>query len=293
LRRGVLLGAGATAALAVLSFGVWFAYPLVRLLPIFWGVTTTVLSAQAEQALKPNSAFKECANCPEMVVVPAGSFMMGSNEFDREKPPHGVTIRQPFAVGKFEVTFDEWDACVAHRGCTREPDDRSWGRGRRPVMNVSWDDAKQYVAWIAKLTGKPYRLLTEAEWEYAARAGTTTTYSWGNDIGKGNANCDPCGSQWDNKQTAPVGSFKPYGFGLYDMHGNVWEWCEDVWHENYGGAPIDGTPWLQGGEATRRVVRGGSWLRSPQVLRAASRIRYPTDHRNDNLGFRLARTLNP
>jgi formylglycine-generating enzyme required for sulfatase activity len=118
-------------------------------------------------------------------------------------------------------------------------------------MRVSWEDAKQYVAWIAKLTGKPYRLLTEAEWEYAARAGTTTSYSWGNDIGKGNANCDRCGSQWDNERTAPVGSFKPNGFGLYDMHGNVWEWCEDAWHDNYKGAPADGSAWLLGGDDSR------------------------------------------
>jgi formylglycine-generating enzyme required for sulfatase activity len=293
LRRGVLLGAGATAALAVLIFGGWLAYQRVRLLPIFWDVSTTVLTAQAEQALKPRSAFKECASCPELVVLPAGSFTMGSNESEDEKPPHRVTLRQPFAVGKFEVTFDEWDACVAHRGCTREPDDRSWGRGRRPVMNVSWDDAKQYVAWIAKLTGKPYRLLTEAEWEYAARAGTTTTYSWGNDIGKGNANCDPCGSQWDNKQTAPVGSFKPNDFGLYDVHGNVWEWCEDVWHDNYKGAPTDGSAWLLGEDDSWRVVRGGSWDSYPRSLRAAVRGRYSTDDRIDVLGFRLARTLNP
>jgi formylglycine-generating enzyme required for sulfatase activity len=201
------------------------------------------------QALQSGNTFRECAICPEMVVVPAGSFTMGSNESEYEKPPHRVALGQPFAVGKFEVTFDEWDTCVAHGGCTQKPGDESWGRSKRPVINLSWDDAKQYVAWIAKLTGKPYRLLTEAEWEYAARAGTTTTYSWGNDIGQGNANCDRCGSQWDNKrQTAPVGSFKPNAFGIYDMHGNVWEWCEDAWHDNYNAAPTDGSAWLQGGE---------------------------------------------
>jgi formylglycine-generating enzyme required for sulfatase activity len=160
-------------------------------------------------------------------------------------------------------------------------------------MNVSWDDAKQYVAWIAKLTGKPYRLLTEAEWEYAARAGTTTTYSWGNDIGQGNANCDGCGSQWDNKQTAPVGSFKPNAFGLYDMHGNVWGWCEDPWHNNYNGAPTDGSAWLEGGNESRRIVRGGSWNDDPEFLRAAIRDVGSTVDRVGGIGFRLARTLNP
>jgi formylglycine-generating enzyme required for sulfatase activity len=294
LRRGVPLGAGATAALAVLIDGGWLAYQRMRLLPIFWDVTTTVLTAQAQNALKPGSAFKECANCPEMVVVPAGSFIMGSNESGNEKPPHTVTIRQPFAVGRFEVTFDEWEACMAHGSCKQEPDDRFWGRGRRPVINVSWDDAWQYVAWIAKLTGEPYRLLTEAEWEYAARAGTTTTYSWGDDIGEGNADCDGCGSQWDNRQTAPVGSFKPNAWGLYDMHGNVWEWVEDPWHDGYEGAPTDGSPWVKDGDASRRVVRGGSWYSGPLFLQAASRSSgFSSGYRIVDIGFRLARTLNP
>jgi formylglycine-generating enzyme required for sulfatase activity len=135
--------------------------------------------------------------------------------------------------------------------------------------------------------------LTEAEWEYAARAGTTTTYFWGNDIGQGNANCFSCGSQWDNKQTAPVGSFKPNAFGLYDMHGNVWEWCEDPWHDNYNGAPADRSAWLQGGDDSRRVLRGGSWLLNPRFLRAANRDWLTTGNRDGSLGFRLARTLNP
>ena len=150
-----------------------------------------------------------------------------------EGPPHEVTIAKPFAVSKFEVTFEEWDACVAAAACPRVPD--HWGRGEMPVINVSWGDAKQYVGWLSQLTGKEYRLLTEAEWEYAARAGANTRYSWGDDPGMGNANCDGCGSQWDLQQTAPVGSFKPNGLGLYDMHGNVWEWVEDSWHENYDG----------------------------------------------------------
>jgi formylglycine-generating enzyme required for sulfatase activity len=235
-----------------------------------------------------------CPMCPEMVVAPAGNFTMGSNEFDNEKPPHPVTIRQPFAVGKFEVTVDEWNACRAHGGCNLEAGGSYPGRGQHPATIVSWDEAKEYVAWIVKLTGKPYRLLTEVEWEYAARAGTTTTYFWGNDIGAGNANCNGCGSQWDGKQTAPVGSFKPNAFGLYDMHGNVWEWVEDCWHDSYRGVPSDGAAWTTAcTDRNSRVLRGGSWYEGPQDLRAARRLENSVDARSVYSGFRLARTLNP
>jgi formylglycine-generating enzyme required for sulfatase activity len=193
----------------------------------------TVLTFEQEkvQATKPGSDFKECANgCPVMIVIPGDNFIMGSpeNELDRnpsEGPPHEVTIAKPFALSKFEVTIEEWDACVAAAACPRVPD--AWGRGTLPAINVSWVDAKQYVGWLSQLTGKEYRLPTEAEWEYSARAGTNTRYSWGDDVGMANANCDGCGSQWDLQQTAPVGSFKPNRFGLYDMHVNVWEWVED------------------------------------------------------------------
>ena len=232
-----------------------------------------------------------------MVVVPAGKFMMGSPEseedrFDDEGPQHEVTIAKPFAVGRTEVTFAEWDACVAAGACAKASD-ASWGRGNQPVFNVTWDDAQKYIAWLSRLTGKRYRLLTEAEWEYAARAGATTAYSWGDEIGRGNANCGGCGSKWDTHQPAPVGWFKPNAFGLYDMHGNVEEWVEDAWHESYEGAPVDGSPWLQGGDTSRRVVRGGSWVDLPQFLRAAVRFRNTSGVRYNDLGFRLARTLSP
>jgi formylglycine-generating enzyme required for sulfatase activity len=256
-----------------------------------------VLTAAAERALKPGDSFRECAkDCPEMVVLPAGEFMMGSSaddtdHYDNEGPLHRVTIAQPLAVSKFEVTFDEWDACAALGACARVPDS-NMGRGTRPVVNVNWEHAQQYVAWLAKMTGRPYRLISEAEWEYAARAGTTTAYSWGDELGKNNANCNGCGSEWDGRQTAPVGSFAPNPFGLYDMHGNVWEWVEDCLHADYEGAPTDGSPWAEG-NCNERVIRGGSWIGYPVGLRSALRFWYSSDDHGVDLGLRVARTLSP
>ena len=264
-----------------------------------------VLTPERERALRPGDSFRECANdCPEMVVVPAGEFTMGSPATEKgrgnEGPQHSVAIPRPFAVSKFEVTFADWDACVAVGGCPHEDrasdhedraSDSGWGRGRQPVIGVSWDDAQAYVAWLSWMTSKTYRLLTETEWEYSARAGSQAAYSWGDEIGKGNANCNGCGSQWDNKRTAPVGSFAANAFGLHDMHGNVWEWVEDCDHENYNGAPKDGSAWIEEGECGRRVRRGGSWNSYPRGLRAARRDTFRTYIRGYNLGFRIGRTL--
>jgi formylglycine-generating enzyme required for sulfatase activity len=275
-----------------------------------WFVSANVwpyaLTPQAEQALKPGDNFRECAPrqqntdyCPDMVVVPAGAFAMGSPQTDKqantnEFPQHQVTIAKPFAVSKFELTFAEWDACVAGGGCSGyKPPDLGWGREEQPVMNVNWDDAQQYVAWLSKMTGKSYRLLSEAEYEYAARAGTTTEYPWGDEIGNNNANCNGCGSTWDNTQTAPVGSLPPNKFGLYDMVGNVWEWTEDCYQPNYQGAPTDGSAWIASDTCRNRVVRGGSWGYSPDVLRSANRTGTTPDGRSSGLGFRVARTLTP
>jgi formylglycine-generating enzyme required for sulfatase activity len=263
-----------------------------------------VLSTAAERALKPRDTFRECATeqgkdyCPEMVVVPAGSFMMGSQPTEKdhlhtEEPQHNVTIAKPFAVAKFELTFDEWDTCVAYGDCAQGASDGGWGRGRQPVINVTWNDARHYVAWLSKMTGKPYRLLSEAEYEYATRAGTQTAYPWGDEIDKGNANCDGCGSQWDKSQTAPVGSFAPNGFGLYDMVGNVYTWVEDCVHDNYDGAPENGSAWIEGGNCRGRVFRGGSWYVDPVILRSAGRSWNTTDDRNLSVGFRVGRTLTP
>lgn len=183
---------------------------------------SAMLLAFKAQGVEPGNgrSFRDCENCPEMVLIPPGSFIVGMAGSQQEK-----TVSQPFAAGKYEVTFAEWDACVADGGCDgHRPDDQGWGRGRQPVINVNWDDARQYVRWLSQKTGNNYRLLTETEWEYAARAGTTTAYPWGDEIGSGNANCNGCGSQWDNRQPAPVGSFRANAFGLYDMNGNVCEW---------------------------------------------------------------------
>jgi formylglycine-generating enzyme required for sulfatase activity len=257
------------------------------------------LSAAEERALRPQDTFKECSNCPRMIVVPAGSFTMGSpaNERGRspdEGPQRTVTIARQFAVGQFELTFNEWDACIVDAGCKgyKPFEVEGWGRGRRPVINVPWNDAKAYVGWLSKKTDKDYRLLTEAEYEYATRAGTQTAYPWGNDIGENNANCDRCGSRWDYKQTAPVGSFAANNFGLYDMVGNVWAWTEDCWHDNYNGAPLDGSAWTSG-DCSRPVVRGGSWLNGPEYLRSATRFWLAPYTRLSHLGFRVGRTVLP
>ena len=258
---------------------------------------------EAEKALaeliRPGRRFRDCDECPQMVVLPAGSFEMGSPESEEgrdgdEGPVHRVEIGEPFAVGAYEVTFEEWDACVAAGGCGGyRPRDEGWGRGKRPVINVSWYHAQEYVGWLSGKTGEWYRLLSEAEWEYAARGGSGTRYWWGDEIGSGRANCEGCGSRWDDEQTAPVGSFRANGYGLYDMHGNVWEWVEDCWNDNYRGAPTDGKVW-KSGDCSFRVLRGGSWGNSPGYLRSASRgwdgsgIRYIIFG-----GFRVARTLGP
>ena len=239
---------------------------------------------------------RDCRRCPEMVVVPAGFYRMGSASGDsNERPVHEVTIEYPFAVGKYEVTFAQWDACARARACPRGEsiaDDRDWGRRQRPVINVNWSDAQRYVRWLSGETKKSYRLLSESEWEYAARAGTQTAYSWGDRIGSGRANCAGCGSRWDDRQTAPVGSFAANAWGLHDMHGNVWEWVADCWNESYAGAPRDGSAWLSG-DCSVRVLRGGSWYDLPSLLRAASRLWVSTGGRSNYVGFRVARTLTP
>ena len=253
---------------------------------------------EPDPGLEVGDVFRDCADCPEMVVVPSGSFMMGSppseeGRWDEEGPVHRVMIGARFAVGVYEVTFEEWDACVSAGGCGGyRPDDEGWGRGQRPVINVSWEDAQAYVAWLSGETGEAYRLLSEAEWEYVARAGTTTRYHWGDDIGRNLANCDGCGSRWDDELTSPVGSFGANAFGLYDVHGNVEEWVEDCWNDSYAGAPRDGSAWMSG-YCSLHVLRGGSWYYLPRVLRAANRSWIDSGIRYDHVGFRVARPFTP
>ena len=253
-------------------------------------------------ARAPGTVFRDALRSggegPEMSVIPAGWFRMGCLSNDRfcdsdEKPVRDVRIPRAFALSVHEVTFAHWDACVAGGGCGgRDPGDRGWGRGDRPVINVSWEDAQSYVMWLSRDTGESYHLPSEAEWEYAARAGSAAKYSWGNDIGDNRANCYDCGSRWDDEQTAPVGAFAPNRFGLYDMHGNVSELVEDCWHWSYAGAPSDGSAWRGGhGDCDELVVRGGSWGARPRNIRAAFRGNLDRDRRFDHIGFRVARTL--
>lgn len=262
------------------------------------------LSAAEQCGLKPRDVFKECTHCPEMTVVPAGAFTMGSPEDEparnkNEGPRHKVTFAQPFAVARYPVTFEEWDACVAAGGCGGySPSDQSWGRGRRPVIHVSWDDAQAYVAWLSRTTGKPYRLLTEAEREYVTRAGTSTPFWFGKSITPENANFDdkhpygngPAGGT--RGKTLPVDSFAPNPWGLYQVHGNVWDWVEDCFHDSYVGAPTDGSAWTAG-TCDKRVSRGGGWLDQPRFLRSAFRLGDVALRRYDFQGFRVARNLGP
>jgi formylglycine-generating enzyme required for sulfatase activity len=239
-------------------------------------------------SFKPGDTFRDCADCAELVVVPAGSFDMGSS-LEYENPMHRVTIAKPFAIGRHEVTFSEWDKCVDEGGCRYRPDDRDWGRGDRPVINVSWLDAKAFVTWLSQKTGKSYRLPSEAEWEYASRAGTNTAYWWGRDLGSRQANCRDCNTG-EVQRTTPVGSYKPNGFGLYDTAGNAAEWTEDCWNDSYRGAPNNGAAWLIG-QCRLRVLRGGAFDSQARYLRSMSRFRYDVDVRFIANGFRVVREL--
>ena len=275
------------------------------------GAHAQSLSVAQERALGIGDSFKECADCPEMVVVPPGSFVMGSppnepgrgvivglpNEpqVDGEGPQRQVRFERRFAVGKFAVTFAEWDACVADGGCNGyRPYDVDWGRGKLPVINVSWNHAKAYVAWLSRKTGKPYRLLSEAEREYVARAGTTTPYWWGSTISPQQANYKTAAFvRFSDQRTVPVDSFQPNPWGLYQVHGNVYDWVEDCWNDTYRDAPTDGSA-RTSGDCVRHVIRGGCFDDFPDSLRSAGRGWVSPPSRGANIvGFRVARTLEP
>ena len=251
--------------------------------------------------LQAGDTFTEGPDLPTMVVIPAGSFMMGSPPSeparqDNEGPQQRIRIRQAFALSQYEVTFRQWDACVADGGCSHRPDDEGWGRGNRPVINVSWDDAQEYIGWINDRTDGGYSLPSEAQWEYAARAGTTTPFWTGQRISTDQANFN--GNYTYNgsregtyrRQTVPVGSFEANSWGLYDVHGNVWEWMQDCWVDTLRHHPESGAANLRG-DCSVRVLRGGSWFSKPKGLRSAYRLRDSTTIRYDIFGFRLLKTL--
>jgi len=301
----------------------------------------TVAFAQAPDAsfrLPLGDELRDCDRCPVMVVVPAGAFTMGSPSEEPgrdadEGPQRRVTMPASFAVGKFEVTFGEWDACVADGGCSYLPQDeirftwirvsgvtdwfqgaevdirRTVGRGRIPVMGVSWDDAREYVTWLAGKTGKSYRLLTEAEWEYAARAGSRTAHSWGDtaEAGCDRANMGDAALREEfpglgfgagrlvrcrdgHAYLAPAGSFAANAFGLHDMTGNLLEWVEDCYSESYVTAPADAGP-VRAGDCRLRVARGGSWFDDPRYQRVANRNGFAPSVRPQIAGFRVSRNL--
>jgi formylglycine-generating enzyme required for sulfatase activity/uncharacterized caspase-like protein len=236
---------------------------------------------------QPGDTFKDCANCPEMVVIPSGNFLMGDlrgDGEDEEKPVHKVKFGYSFAVSRYEVTMAEWRACLRHGSCVGYQPDDHFDKDRHPVHSVNWRQSKAFAGWLRQITGSEYRLLSEAEWEYVARAGSNTKYSWGNLFDENLAS---------NKEyhLRLVGSFEPNAFGLYDVHGNVSEWVEDCWHDEYHGAPTDGSARSSGGECSHRILRGGSTYDDPEDLRAAYRSMVNAGYRTNNVGFRVARTL--
>lgn len=267
-----------------------------------WGAMP--LSAETEAALKPKDSFKECANCPEMVVVPKGSFMMGTppNEPDRwkgEDPVHRVTIAKPFAVGRFAISFDEWDTCLAEGGCNgARGADHGFGRGRMPAHGLSFNDVQAYLAWLSRRTGRTYRLPSESEREYFTRAGTTTPFWFGKTVGPQNANYMASipyanGPRGENsKGPAPVDSYAPNPFGLYQVHGNVYEWTQDCFNKRYTeDTPSDGSPWLEG-DCSQRMIRGGPWNWQAQTIRSGYRDSARVDSGAGSIGFRVVRPLN-
>jgi formylglycine-generating enzyme required for sulfatase activity/CRP-like cAMP-binding protein len=248
-------------------------------------------ASSAAVEIVSGTLLRDVGEGPAMLKISGGTFTMGSNRnqlLASERPAHKVTVRD-FAISRHEVSFDEYDRFARATG-RRLPDDNGWGRGKRPVIYVDWGDAVAYTGWLSKRTGKRYRLPTEAEWEYAARGGSSDLFWWGYEIGRGRANCFDCGSQWDGSSTAPVGSFKPNGFGLHDTAGNVREWVDDCYHSNYVDAPKDGSSWVERG-CRERVARGGAYNKPGESMRSTWRGRYDADARLPTVGFRVVREL--
>jgi formylglycine-generating enzyme required for sulfatase activity/class 3 adenylate cyclase len=258
--------------------------------PTSAAATPAPAAAAPETRIQPGQTLRDCEACPELIVIPEGSFTMGSPEsepdrFATEGPQHAVSVPM-FAMGKYEITFAEWDACLAGGGCKGfSPNDRGWGRGRRPVIGVSWQEAQAFVDWLNLKAGKAvYRLPTEAEWEYAARAGAQTRYAFGDRLARAQAN-------FGSGRSDPVGSYQPNAFGLFDMHGNAWEWVADCYRPNYTGAPADGSA-VEDSSCKLRPYRGGGFDDPAAAQRAANRRRADADTHISGVGFRVVRQVN-
>jgi formylglycine-generating enzyme required for sulfatase activity len=279
---------------------VGFAAVLAVAVVVCAGALAKTSHKHAEASASKPLILKDCSHCPDMVVVPAGEFMMGSPKTEAHRgteDQHVVTIFRALAVSRFEITFAEWDACVKAGGCDGYRPEAPWGRGKMPVVNVNWKNAEAYAAWLSKTTGHRYRLLSEAEWEYAARGGSTAAFAFGPTLSAGEANFD-ASSKTELNPKGPmrgkamaVGGFKPNAFGLYDMQGNVWEWVEDCWNDEYGPAlPRDGSPALTG-DCGGHVLRGGSWEDGAADVRVAARVASAAGDRSWSDGIRVAREL--
>jgi formylglycine-generating enzyme required for sulfatase activity len=235
--------------------------------------------------------FKDCPACPRLVALPRGAFTMGGSSIDQtEQPAHLVRLESPFAIGKYEVTVREWNACVEDGGCERAALYAS-PNPKAPIRDVSWDDAQQYVKWLSTASGEPYRLPSEAEWEYAERGGTSTRYWWGDQMATGKANCKDCGPPWQVDEPANAGSFEPNPYGLYDMNGSVWEWVQDCWHNSFSQAPGDAVAWEDQPNCSARVLRGGSWRDSAPYMVSSTRSSADAGRRHSQNGFRVARDI--
>ena len=236
------------------------------------------------------AAVKDCDACPLMVALSPQPFTMGSNGSDpSERPAHKVALRTPFAIGKYEVTVGQWTQCVKASVCPSVPSAANAAENL-PMRDVSWDEAQLYLKWLSTVSRRPYRLPTEAEWEYAARGGTSTRYWWGEQMKGGNASCQGCGEPWKADAPPPVGSFVANPFGLADMNGSVWEWVQDCWHSSYKGAPADGSAWVDNA-CQSRVIRGGSWRENSSYMLSTTRFKYDASVRQSQNGFRVARTV--
>lgn len=241
--------------------------------------------AMADPAsLHHGETMRDCPECPELIIVKAGLYQIGDTHTKFAQPPQQVSITRPFALARFETTFDDWQLCVDDQACPPIKSDHKWGRGTRPVINVTYNDIETYLDWLSAKTQQTYRLPTEQEWEYAARAGTQTNYWWGDTVGDNQANCRGCNSEWSGIKSAPVGSFQPNPWGFYDMHGNVWEWTQSCW------TPRHDTPRDQA-DCRTPVMRGGSWYYIPALSRSSYRYKNPKEIKSYNISYRILREL--